>query len=113
MSEVQYNTENLIVKDIKTYVGNIEAGTYYRGQLLVNTAGLWTDAGTFDGAKQLGVYLGSGESPKTYTANAWDSIIVFGDVYAGGLVNSTGTVRTLNEEQIGLLQQSGIFVRKI
>jgi len=116
MAITNFNTENLIVKDIKTYVGNIKAGTYRRGQLLANDAGLWTDADDFDGSMQLGIYLGAVETdnvPKTYTSNAWDSIIVFGEVYAGGLVDASGTVKTLTEAQIGMLQQNGIFVKKV
>ena len=116
MAEVTYNTENLLVKDWKTYTGNIKAGTYHRGQLLVNDSGLWEDADDFDGSLQLGVYLGTVETdniPKTYTSNAWDAIIVFGEIYAGGLVNASGNVLSLTEAQIGILQQSGIFMKKV
>ena len=116
MSETTYNTEKLIVQGIKTYTGNIKAGTYHRGQLLINDEGLWEDAGTFDGSKQLGVYLGAAETdnvPKTYAANAWDSIIVHGDLYAGGIVSASGAVINLTEAQIGILQQSGIFIKRV
>lgn len=121
---VDYNTDKLIVKDIKTFVGYINSGNYYRGQVLKFNGTSWVDASTSisvfdetDGVIKLGIFLGAGltpaGSPKTSAIAFNDAIIVFGDVYEGGIVKADGTPLTLSEADKVELMKSGIFVRRI
>ena len=120
---IDYNTEELIVKDIKTHVGTIAAGSYYRGRILKFNGTSWVDASTSinvlgeDDIIKLGIFLGAGltsvGSPKTSAIAFNDAIIVFGEVYEKGLVKADGTPLTLSEADIVELQKSGIFVKRI
>ena len=112
---VNYNTENLIVNDRKTFVGNIDAGTYCRGQIMQGSYGAWRAAAAVDANDKLGIFLGStnADKPKNSIVGFNDSIIVFGEVYADGIVNSDGSPRVLSENDIMELQKSGIFVKRV
>ena len=114
---VNYNTEELIVKDIKTHVGKIKAGSYYRGQILVYQNNNWEAVTTISADKKLGVFLGSGitpeGSPKTSAVAFNDAIIVFGEIYEKGLKDSTGKSISLSEANIVEMIKSSLFVRRI
>lgn len=108
MSATVYNTENLIAGDIKTQQVAFAADTYYRGMPLEYDSGndryRYLASGTI-----AGFFLGE---QTTLVNGDHDAIIVFGDIYEGGVVNDSGAAYTVTEDLIALWAQSGFYVKR-
>jgi hypothetical protein len=107
-----YNTENLIAGDVKTDQARLAADTYYRGMPLAYTA----DSG--DGYYSYSVTAANVRAifcePETRTLSAagFGSIIVAGDVYEGGLVDSSGDTLAVTDDFIAALRPNGIHIKR-
>ena len=103
-----YITNNLIAGDVKTQQVKFAAGTYKRGMALEYDASndRYTVLSSGDIA---GIFLGE---DRTLVNDEYDSIIIGGEVYAAGILNSSGTALTITEDMIAAWAESGFYVKR-
>lgn len=104
-----YVTDKLIGGEIKTQQVKLAAGTYHRGNPLEYVADNdnWKYVATE--ANVQGVFL---EDSRTIAANGAGSIIIGGEVQAGGLTNNTGAAYTVSEDFIASCAAKGLYIKR-
>ena len=109
---VTYNTEDLIAGDVKTDQARLAADTYYRGMPLAYTE----DGG--DGYYSYSVTQANvcaifcEPETRTLSAAGFGSVIVFGDIYEGGLVDSSGGTLTITDDFIAAVAKNGLYIKR-
>ena len=107
-----YNTENLIAGDVKTDQARLAADTYYRGMPLAYT----DDSG--DGYYEYSATVADIRAffmePETRTLSAagFGSVIVGGDIYEGGIVDSSGDALTITDDFIATAAEHGFYIKR-
>ena len=114
MSTITYNTEKLIAGDIKTLQAPLAADTYFRGMLLKYAAGSDYYEHDSSGILAVAIYLGDSVSSSRVIAvnEDRDSIIVFGDIMEGGIVDDAGDAITITEDMIAACAVNGLFIKR-
>ncbi len=103
-----YITNNLIAGDVKTQQVKFAAGTYQRGMALEYDAN--NDRYTVLSSGNIaGIFLGE---DRTLVDNDYDSIIIGGEVYAAGILNSSGTALTITEDMIAAWAARGFYIKR-
>ncbi len=103
-----YLTNKLIAGDVKTQQVKFAAGTYYQGNPLEYDANndRYTILSTGDIA---GIFLGE---KRTVVNGDYDSIIIGGEVYEGGLLDSSGNQFTVTEDIIAAWAARGFYIKR-
>jgi peptide subunit release factor RF-3 len=103
-----YITNNLIAGDIKTQQVKFASGTYKRGMALEYDASndRYKMLSTGDIA---GIFLGE---DRTLANDEYDSVIIGGEVYAAGILNSSGTALTITEDMIAAWAARGFYIKR-
>jgi hypothetical protein len=103
-----YITNNLIAGDVKTQQVKFASGTYKRGMALEYDANndRYTVLSSGDIA---GIFLGE---DRTLSDNDYDSIIIGGEIYAAGILNSSGTALTITEDMIAAWAARGFYIKR-
>lgn len=103
-----YVTNNLIAGDIKTQQVKFAAASYKRGMALEYDTN--NDRYTVLSSGNIaGIFLGE---DRTLVDNDYDSIIIGGEVYAGGILNSAGTELTITEDIIAAWAALGFYIKR-
>lgn len=108
MAEVTYLTENLIAGKIITDQVPLAADTYYPGMRLEYDA-------DNDRYKAFATNCDAIYAAEEDTKAAGDvgSVIVWGEVYEGGLVDDSGDALTVTEDIRAAMRLRGFFVKRV
>ena len=108
MSETNYKTEKLLAGEIKTNQMPLAAGTYRRGQVL-----------EFDADNNRYTALASGSISAVFLGETTtlengdvDSLILGGELFGGGLVDSAGDAYTVTPAFIASAAIRGFYIKK-
>ena len=103
-----YLTNKLIAGDVKTQQVKFAAGTYYRGNPLeydtVNDRYAILSSGDI-----AGIFLGD---ERTVVNGDYDSIIIGGEVYEGGLLDSQCRQFVVTEDIIAAWAARGFYIKR-
>jgi hypothetical protein len=108
MEATTYTTENLIAGKIQTQQVPLAADTYYRGMALEFNSGTGYYEVLSSGSIS-GIYLGE---EATLTAGDFNSVIVGGEVYEGGIVNGSNVALTFTDTILAAWSVRGFYVKK-
>ena len=108
MSTTNYKTENLIAGGIKTSQMPLAAGSYRRGQVLEFDTGANRYRALASGSISA-VFLGE---TTTLENGDVDSLILGGELFGGGLVDSAGDAYTVTPEFIADAAIRGFYIKK-
>lgn len=108
MAVTNYETEKLIAGPVQTQQVKFAADTYYRGMPLEYDADNDRYV-TLTSGSIAGIFLGE---ETTLVNNDYDSIIIGGEIYAGGLVTDLNTAFTVTEDIIAAWAPRGFYIKR-
>ena len=115
MASVDYITEKLIAGEIITDQVALAADTYYKGMLLTYVAAddnYAYDATPADG-DTIAIYLGDGSVVgRVLAAPGYDSVIIGGEVFEGGIVTDANAAFTVTEDIRAICNAAGIYIKR-
>ena len=115
MASVDYITEKLIAGEIITDQVALAADTYYKGMILTYDSG--NDRYQYDATPAatdtVAIYLGDGSGEgRVLAAPGYDSVIIAGEVFEGGIVTDANAVFTVTEDIRAACNAVGIYIKR-